>query len=123
MKKLVLFFIICFSVMKGFSQNNFSDFNVPGGFAGAGSVNNSNSGTIDITTAVEDKIARDFERIFAKIKTATNRKEIDAAKEELKSIWESMQSSEKIKFKIAYKQIKRYANSKRKSLKKPRKRK
>ena len=109
--------------MKGFSQNNFSDFNVPGGFAGAGSVNNSNSGTIDITTAVEDKIARDFERIFAKIKTATNRKEIDAAKEELKSIWESMQSSEKIKFKIAYKQIKRYANSKRKSLKKPRKRK
>ena len=117
MKKLVLFFIICFSVMKGFSQNNFSDFNVPGGFAGAGSVNNSNSGTIDITTAVEDKIARNFERIFAKINTATNSEVVDEAIRELEAIWESMESSEKAKFKIAYKQIKRYAKSKRKSLK------
>ena len=56
-------------------------------------------------------------RIFAKINTATNSEVVDEAIRELEAIWESMESSEKAKFKIAYKQIKRYAKSKRKSLK------
>ena len=116
MKKLVLFFILCFSVMKGFSQNNFSDFNVPGAFAGGGGGDNSNSGTINITTASEDKIARDFERIFAKIKTAKNKKEVEDAIKELKVSWDTMESFERKKFSTAYKQIKRYAQSMRKSL-------
>lgn len=117
MKKLVLFFIICFSVMKGFSQNNFSDFNVPGGFAGGGrSEHTGNIGPIKITTAGEDKIARDFERIFAKIKIATNKEGVKEAIKELKLIWDSMESSERAKFSAAYKQIKKYAKSVLKSL-------
>ncbi len=125
MKKVVLFFIICLSVMKGFSQfNNLSDFNVPGVFPGGGRIAiNGDIGAIEITTSGENIIARAFERIFAKINAATNSEVVEEAIRELESIWESMESSEKAKFKTAYKQLRKYAKSRRKSLKKAKKRK
>ncbi len=111
--------------MKGFSQfNNLSDFNVPGGYPGGGRIAiNGNIGAIIITSPAEDKIARSFESILAKINTATNREELDAAKGELASIWESMGPSEQNKFKTAYEELKKYANFVRKSLKKTKKKK
>ncbi len=104
--------------MKGFSQfNNLSDFNVPGVFPGGGRiVINGDIGAIEITTSGENIIARAFERIFAKINTATNSEEVKEAIKELKAIWKSMESSEKAKFKTAYKQLRKYAKSRRKIL-------